>query len=383
MKTVGFDLRPLQGGYKASKTRGIGVYTRNLIKRRNLIPEGLSPAAFHDPLYESEEAGEYGSAPYRLNAVEIFLKRRMGETASQYTLMRRVVERTARAAGAGLMFFPTHLDAPPGLSIPYAVTAHDMIQAVMMERFYGSRRSRAVLRKQIAALQGARLVIAVSEHTKGDVVRLAGVEHGRIAVIHNGVDEVFRPGAPPPGRFVLPERFILNVGGIDPRKNVDLLLGAFTGFAKQRPEYGLVMTGAMENDPEYPRFLRLVRELELEGKVFTLGYVTQGELAGLYGLADVFLYPSLYEGFGLPVLEAMACGAPVVAADRSSVPEVAGDAAILLDPNEPEAFTKALLTLADSEDGRKKLSRAGVERAAGFSWDTCAERTYEALASAL
>lgn len=383
MKTAGFDLRPLQAGYKASKTRGIGVYTRNVLKRRFAAPAGLSIAPFHDPLYESVEAEEHGSTPYGMNGVETFLKRRMREAAAQYTLMRRVVERTARAAGAGLIFFPAHLDAPAGLSIPYAVTAHDMIQAAMMGRFHGSLKSRALLRKQTAVLRGARLVIAVSGHTKGDVVRYAGAEPDRVVVIHNGVDEVFRPGVSlPAGRFDLPERFILNVGGIDPRKNVDILLRAFAGFAKERSEYALVMTGAMEDDPEYPGFRRRVKEMGLEGKVKNLGYVTRGELAGLYGLADVFLYPSLYEGFGLPVLEAMACGAPVVAANRSSIPEVAGDAAVLLNPEEPEVFTEALLTLADSEAERKKLSRAGVERAAGFSWDACAERTYEALASA-
>jgi glycosyltransferase involved in cell wall biosynthesis len=234
--------------------------------------------------------------------------------------------------------------------------------------------------KQLSALRGAAAIIAISHHTKNDVVKYAGADPDKITVAHLGADPQFTPGAMADlSRFNLPRRYVLNVGGIDPRKNMNLLFTAFARLAEKEPDFHLVMTGALAEDP---LFLRFVAELErrgLKSRVRTLGFVTQTELAALYSHAEIFFYPSVYEGFGLPALEAMACGAPVITTSRSSLPEVVGSAALALDPDRPELFSEALLRLAGSPEERARLREAGLRQAAKFSWDNHAATVWDTL----
>jgi len=382
MGKLGFDLRPLQAGYKAHKERGIGVYTRSLINRRHLAPKGLELATFYDSLYEAEEPAAHDATPYITRGLYSMVRPYLKEYVNQHIIFRMVAEETLEQADADRMFFPSHLDAPSGLIVPYVVTAHDMIQAALKERYYKSIKNRMYIEKQIEVLRDAQVVIAVSQNTKRDVVRYASVEAKKIVVIYNGVDPEFRPGVTKGAeRFNLPEKFILNVGGIDWRKNTELLFDAFAALVSEKPEYHLVMTGAIDTDPLYRRFIESMTERGLESKVKALGYVSKDELVALYNRAEVFFYPSIYEGFGLPVLEAMACGAPVISTNRSSIPEVADDAAVLLDPDKPEDFVEALSRLTGDEDKRRRLSEAGIKRAAMFTWDRCAEETYKTLAA--
>lgn len=380
MVTLGFDLRALQEGYKAHKRRGIGMYTLQLIRRAGQAPAGLSLTPLYDPAYESGDARRYHAVPMEGGGAAR-LRPYVREFLWQRFFSARILTAAARREGLAALFFPTHLDAPPRLGIPYAVTAHDMIQAAMAERYYSSFKNRLALRAQIAALRGARLILADSHHTKEDVIRYADVPGERARVAYLGADPVFRPDAQADlSRLKLPERFILNVGGVDWRKNTRLLLEAFDTLAQRRRDYYLVMAGEMQNDPRFPDLVRGISARGLQDRVITTGFVTREELAALYGRATALLYPSLYEGFGLPPLEAMACGCPVVSTNRTSIPEVCGDAAILLDPDQPEAFGHALVLLAEDEGEWRRLSRAGVERAKRFSWDNCASETWRALA---
>lgn len=382
MKTLGFDMRPLQKGFKAHKERGIGVYTKSLITRRELAPGELSIIPFHDSCYEAGEAIKTGSTEYTVGRLMSFARPYMKEYFNQHLLMRRVIERTLKKAGANRMFFPTHLDAPAGLKAPYAVTAHDMIHSALLDRHYSSFKQRMHISKQIEVLENASLIIAVSNHTKEDLLRYARVEEGRVVVVHNGVEKDFRPGAPDAlKRFSLPQKFVLNIGGIDWRKNMELLLGSFGALVKSGSDLDLVIAGAIEGDPQYSKFMRSIEDRSLKPRVHTIGYVSKDELISLYNRASIFFYPSLYEGFGLPVLEAMACGTPVISTNRSSIPEVAGEAAVALDPNEPASFDEALIKLAGSGAEREKLSEAGIKRAKQFSWDICAKKTWEALSA--
>lgn len=383
MKKVAFDLRPLQDGFKAHKARGIGVCTRNIIARRHLAPKTIEITTFHDPRYESAEAIRHGSVPVTLGAVARLLSPHLKEFINQRLFMRCAVERFAEKSGADLLYFPTHLDVPPGLRIPYAVTAHDMIQSALKDRFYGSLKNRLAMSRQKEALRGAAVIFAVSEHTKKDLVKHAGADPSKIIVTSNGVDSVFRPGGGHlPDGLIPSGRFVLNVGGVDWRKNTPLLLRSFAELHRKHPEWRLVVTGEIKNDQLYPAFRNLVSELGLERHVVETGYVTAETLCALYNRADIFFYPSLYEGFGLPVLEAMACGTPVISTDRASIPEVGGSAAALLDPDKPDDFAEALIRLAESEDERRRLSEAGIIRARMFTWDACAEKVYKGLAEA-
>lgn len=383
MGVVGFDIRGLQDGFKAHKRRGIGVYIRSLIESGGLAASGLETRLFHDATYEDAEPGALGSLACGGGSASM-ARRLMKEYAWIHFGFWRYARPALRRAGAELAFFPAHLDVPVGVGMPYVTTAHDMIQAVLQKKFYVSWKHKVDIARQKAALRGARLVIAVSRHTKDDVVRVAGVDPDRIVVVHNGIDPGF--GADTGAgleRLSLPEKFVLHVGGIDWRKNVPLLLDSFKRLADETPDYHLVVAGQIENDPRYPSFLKMIADRGLEEKVHMPGYVTRRELAALYARARVFVYPSLYEGFGYPVLEAMACGAPVVTTNVSSIPEVAGDAAALADPEDSAAFSEALVRVAGSAEEREKLSAAGVRRAAMFSWDVCGKKTGTALTSVM
>ncbi|MBF0292734.1 MAG: glycosyltransferase family 4 protein [Nitrospinae bacterium] len=382
MKKIAFDLRPLQAGFKAHKARGIGVYTRNIIARRHLAPPGVELTPFHDPRYESVESASHGSVPLELGVLARLFCPYLKEFINQRLFMRRSLERFAQKSKADILYFPTHLDVPSGLRIPYAVTAHDMIQSALKDRFYGSLKSRLAVSRQMDVLKGAAVIFAVSEHTKKDVVKHAGTDPAKIIVASNGVDTVFRPGGGHLPDGLIPDgRFVLNVGGIDWRKNTPLLLRSFAELRRKHPEWRLVVTGEIKNDPLYPAFRRFVGESGLEKSVVEVGYVTSETLSALYNRADIFFYPSLYEGFGLPVLEAMACGTPVISTDRASIPEVVGTAGVLLDPDKPQDFADALIRLAESDDERKSLSEAGLKRARMFTWDACAEKVYRGLAN--
>ena len=376
----GFDLRALQDGFKAHKNRGIGVYTRNLVTRQNMAPKGLDIKYWYEPLLEATEPKSFGATPYRRGAIARTVGPRLKESLNQILVMRKVIENTAQDAGAEMIFFPSHLDTPPGLAVPYAVTAHDMIQAAMAERLYSSMKDKLHIKMQISALKKARLIISVSAHTRDDLVRYAGCDGKKIEVVHNGVDPAFRPGVTTGAeRFDLPEKFILYVGGIDGRKNINLLFDSFSELSALKPEYHLVMTGDVAGDKLYKSHVAAMEKRGIKDRVSALGFVSNEELIALYNRATIFVYPSLYEGFGLPVAEAMACGAATLTTNRASIPEVAGDGALLVDPDDPVAFTKALVTLAENETLRKELGEKGVLQAKKFTWDKCAKETFQLL----
>jgi len=384
MKSIGFDLRALQYGFKAHKNRGIGVYTGNIIRRRDLAPQGLDVAPFYDPDYEAVEPLKLSAKPF-----DPGWARRLQPLIKDYIwshfFYKNIIDSTVKRAGVESIFFPSHLDTPAGLKAPYCVTVHDLISIALKDHYSRSVKHKAHVRKQLAVLKGARHILADSEHTKHDVVRYAHVDPSKVTVIYLGVDPEFKPEAENNRErlfLTIPEKYILYVGGIDWRKNISLLFSAFSQLLKKQPDYHLVMTGDIENDPLYHKFLRSLKERSLESKVHALGFVSRAELVRLYNRAAVFFYPSVYEGFGLPVLEAMACGAPVITTNRTSIPEVAGDAAVLLDPDEPGPFTEALIRVVESDSERAKLSKAGLARAAMFSWDKCAKLTYQTLMSA-
>jgi len=230
------------------------------------------------------------------------------------------------------------------------------------------------------AVRRARRVIAISEFTRTEIVRLLGVPPERVAVVHCGVDERFRPVRDPAVLETfrrergLPERFILYLGTIEPRKNLERLLDAYAGIRRHLP-HKLVLAGGRGWKAEgvYAR----IAALDLERDVLLPGYVPMEEQPLWYNGADVYVYPSLYEGFGLPPLEAMACGTPVVAARAASLPEVVGDAAVLVDPLSVDALSEALLRVASDADLRRTLGLAGVARAEQFTWTRTALQTLE------
>jgi len=230
----------------------------------------------------------------------------------------------------------------------------------------------------------AEAVLVISRHTGEDLKRLLGVPSDRIAVTYCGCDEDMRPL---PRAEVeafrrqkgLPERFILFLGTLEPRKNLVCLVEAFARLNSY--EVALVLAGGKGWGYE-PIFVR-IEELGLQDRVLVPGFVPVEEKAWWYNAAEIFVYPSLYEGFGLPPLEAMACGTPVVASQAASIPEVVGDAAVLVDATDPDNVAEALAYLLDHPDERKRLREKGLRRSKEFSWERTARETAQVYRSVL
>ena len=225
-------------------------------------------------------------------------------------------------------------------------------------------------------------VIADSQATADDLTRRYRVPRDKIEVIHLGCGPEYRPpsaeaAASVRSRYALPERYVLAVGTIQPRKNLGRLVEAFLQVRRAAGDAVLVLVGKPGWGAE-----PVLRQVAASGSaVRILGYVPDRDMPALLGGAEVLAFPSLYEGFGLPALEAMACGTPVICANNSSLPEIVGEAGLLVPPTEVDAIAGALILLLEDPALREELRRRGLERAAGFTWRRCAESTLDLLES--
>lgn len=283
--------------------------------------------------------------------------------------------RMLRQDGARLVH--VHYAGPIPSPCPLVVTVHDLSFRIFPEFF--SPRDRAVLGTLVPrTLKRAAAVLVPSESALRDILRFYPMPAERITVTPEAAAAHFRPQPADEvsrvkTQYGLAARYVLAVGNLQPRKNLERLLSAFANLASRVDDVQLVVVGqkAWRGDG----LERLVMRMGLAARVRLTGYVPASDLAAIYSGAAVFCYPSLYEGFGLPVLEAMACGAPVVTSDSSSLPEVAGDAAILVDPTSVGKLSLALESLLSSEVNREALRRRGLARAAKFSWRRTAALT--------
>ena len=274
-----------------------------------------------------------------------------------------------------------------GRTAKTVVTVHDVIVLILPETF--TARHRLVVRTALARVRRkADRVIVPSRAVKRDVVTRLGVAGDRVAVTPEGCDPRFRPvrsaGAlrAAAAKYGLPPRYVLAVGTLEPRKNLTTLLRAFARLRRDGdvdPGLRLVLAGARGWLDE-PIF-RSVRSLGLEKAVHFPGFIDDDDLPAVYGGAGLFVFPSLYEGFGLPLLEAMACGVPVVTSNVSSLPEVAGDAALLVDPRDVDGLAAAVSRALRDAGLRERLRAAGLARARQFSWQTTARLTLDTYAS--
>jgi glycosyltransferase involved in cell wall biosynthesis len=266
---------------------------------------------------------------------------------------------------------------------PTVVTVHDVIQFVLPE--YAWRKiSRLYFGLVSAGARRADAVITVSECSKRDIEKLLGLPPERIHVIGNAVDASLFPVRDPwllanvRERYGIGPRFVLYFGGFDLRKNVPRLIQAYARLPERlRREYQLVIAGRYQHlgHPLYPDPRVTVQSLGLEGNVVFTGQIREQDKGPLYSAATLFAFPSLYEGFGMTPLEAMACGTPVVTSNRSALPEVVGDAGVLVDPYDTDAIAQALAEALENTGLREELSRRGLERARRFTWPQVAEQT--------
>ncbi len=260
------------------------------------------------------------------------------------------------------------------------ITVHDLA-FLLYPRFLTKQSARYYGQIDIAARR-ANHIIAVSQSTKRDVIKLLGVPADKVTVIYEAIQPIFRPldhaqaRAHVAATHGITQDYILFVSTIEPRKNLPTLLEA---FRKLREHYHsqaqLVIAGRRGWLTE--QIDELVSKLQLDGQVHFLGPVSNEELVYLYNAARVFAFPSFYEGFGLPPLEAMACGTPVVVSNTASLPEVVGDAAQLVDPNDIEAWNVALWRVLSDEGLRSEMCQKGLRRTTSFSWERAARETLD------
>jgi glycosyltransferase involved in cell wall biosynthesis len=269
---------------------------------------------------------------------------------------------------------------------PAVATVHDLTLELFPDNV--DLRSRLYYRRLLrAGVRRARRIIADSESTKGDLCRLWDVPPQFIEVIPLAPAPTFQKPVPASRvcdvlkRYGLPDTYLLGVSTLQPNKNFARLLEAYALARGRLPEdTSLVVVG--QPGWRYEGVVRSTRELGLDGSVRFIGYVPDADLAALYSGALAFVYPSLYEGFGLPPLEAMACGAPVIASHASSLPEVVGDAGLLVDPLDVEDIAAAMVRVASDPVLREAMRQAGRARASRFSWQKCAQRTLAVLEAA-
>lgn len=290
------------------------------------------------------------------------------------------VERAARGARAGLLHLPS-ASGPVRGKLPTVVTIHDLsvLHSPRDFRPWFRQYARVVIPR--LARRAAR-VITVSEATRRDVLERFGLPDERVVAIPNGVDAV-TPQAPDGDTENLPERFVLSVGALEPRKNLGRLFEAIRLLAERPGTSDIALVHAGAYGWLAGGIVRAAHSSALRDRIRLLGYVPEERLASLYAEARLLAYPSLLEGFGFPVLEAMARGCPVVTSDRSSLPEVAGDAAVLVDPESVEDIAEGIARVWEDDRLAADLRSRGFERARLFSWERTARLTADVYASVL
>jgi glycosyltransferase involved in cell wall biosynthesis len=293
-----------------------------------------------------------------------------------------------------VLHFPAHMDAPSWSPVPYIVTVLDLIPLIcrdIYEAEVSSWRFRLARWLELRAIKNAAMILAISQCTAQDVNRILDVPMERIRVTYLGIDPVFFQPSQQEDELELlsmfpqvrDRQFMSYVGGIDPRKNVPQLIRTFGAVVERFRERGaqppcLVLIGRIEQDRNYGALVSLVAALGLEDLVIFTGYLPDAKMRTLVRLSDLFVFPSLYEGFGLPPLEAMAMGVPVLAAKNSCLPEILGCAAHWFEPNsvdEGSATVDALLTNTDFRISKRHL---GISQARRFTWDATATATLAA-----
>jgi glycosyltransferase involved in cell wall biosynthesis len=280
------------------------------------------------------------------------------------------------------LFHAPHYVLPPLVRCKSVVTIHDVIH-LMFPQYLPNRMALSYARLSIGlAARRATRVMTVSESSKRDILRYVQIPPDKVDVIYNAYDERF--GVEPKEedvvrvreRYQLHDEFVLYAGNVKPHKNLERLIQAFDLVRKRGLDHlKLVLIG--DEISKYAALRRAVHRHRLHQYVRFLGYLPEQTLAVMYRLAGVFVFPSLYEGFGLPPLEAMASGTPVVTSNVSSLPEVAGDAAVLVDPYDPGAIADGIHRVLTDEGLRRDLRRRGLARAHQFSWEQSVRRVRE------
>ena len=361
---IGIDISTL-----SKQAGGINKYILNLVKHLSLI----------------DSKNEYFLYAHKKIGLEPGLEKanfvmRESKNTHRVLWMQSELPSALKRDKINVVHSPCYI-APLLSGVPKVLTVHDMTSSLFPGNFTFKH---TLIYSTLVPLsiRKAERIITDSESTRNDLVRITKVPAGKITTIHLGVDKEFFPVKDQEKlrafreKYSLSGKFILNVGTLEPRKNITRLIQAFGLLKKNNKiEHKLVVAGS--KGWLYDEIFDKVNELGLSDDVIFTGFVPDEDLPLLYNCADVFAFPSLYEGFGLPVLEAMACGIPVVASNNSSLTEISGAdaAAVLVDPNSVEAIAEALHKVLSDGSFRQTLVNKGFQRAKLFNWEDTTRKT--------
>jgi glycosyltransferase involved in cell wall biosynthesis len=368
---LAYDATTIRG----NKT-GVGYYTSRLLERLTRVGGEFNP--IDELLVLSNLDLELPPLP-RCRIV------REGRFPSRALWMQAVLPFLLERVRPDLCHFTNFL-GPYFIRTPYVVTFHDMTLELLPScHTWRKRFLTRTLSPEIA--KGARRIITPSQSARRDVARWFGIPEGRIRAIPHAADPQFRPRRDPESveriesRYRVRRPYLLYVGTLEPRKNLVRAATAFSRVAPLFPDHSFYLAGDLGWQSK--GLLSALSGLPCQDRISRLGYVAEEDLAALYSNADLFVYPSLYEGFGFPVVEAMACGAPVLTSNNSSLAEIAEGSALLTDPYDVGAMSEAMERGLSDEEERERLRRAGLARAATFSWERSTGETLAVYEEAL
>ena len=374
------------------KSGGVGIYAANLLKfllkidaDNKYIGYSFFYDCFPDGWNKKESAGifsDYYTSPniytnFSLNKID------WSTNKIKKSWSRASIEGKEKLLGDVDVIHSTAYIVPELLRAKLVVTIHDL-SFILFPDFHTEENKTLLMKNLIYINSRPDKIICDSKQTKKDLIRFFHVPEEKIKVIYLGVDHVFSDHISEEKKDIILAKhdligldYILTVASIEPRKNFERIIKVFAEIVKDRKYNNLFLVCAGGAGWKNETIYSLVREKGLEEKVKFLGFVEETDLPVIYNRAKFFMYPSVYEGFGLPVLEAMASRVPVLTSNVSSLPEVAGDAAIMVDPYNEKEIYRASINLLENEKLRKELQAKGVERSNLFTWENTAFQTLE------
>ncbi|MBD3238608.1 MAG: glycosyltransferase [Candidatus Moranbacteria bacterium] len=379
----------INASFLRKKETGMGQYSLYLL-RAILTDQNNLKHKFY--LYFEEESG-YDLIENTDNLVKKILKvpfYKRDDLVKKATWEQLVLPREVKKQGIDVFFTPFN-SITKLKNIRHVMTLHDVIWKIYKKQYVNNTRKKIYFEKSFSAVEAADEVITVSVFSKREILKYLDISPERITVIKNGVADYFRyeqnKSKIPKNvkKFGVKDPYIFYIGGFEKRKNLDLLIKAFAILAKNYQHAlenrKLVIAGELweKENPLVLNVKKLVKELGIEDKVIFLGKVEDQDRAALYSRAELFVFPSLYEGFGMTILEAMAAGCPVLASNISPFKELARDAIDYFNPYRQDELLQEMIRLLTDKELRIELSLRGIERSRSFSWDKAAQETMRVL----
>jgi glycosyltransferase involved in cell wall biosynthesis len=379
---IAIDMRGSQNGFKEHLGRGIGRYVTELAPRISALMPKNNFSYLYDGRYEigNLSGSRFSPRLVATSPVPLFGKQ---EILRGHLGLPSVL----RKARIGAILHFCHEDAiyfgPRSTAFVYDLIPNRFPELYRLDANLKNRLRARIFR---AIARRLDMIFTISENSRKDIAEFWGVPPGKIVNVSAAIDPdiFFKRGNEEcdkvKAKYSLPQRYLLYVGGIDPRKNIPTLLRAFQSALGQNPEMRLVMVGKTEGQEGYPELRPLADQLKIAKNICLTGYVADSNLPAIYSAAEALVFPSLYEGFGLPILEALACGIPVIAGRINAIPEAAGSAAVYCDVKDPQALAEAMVGSWANGPLHERFAIEGPQRAGKFGWDKVAAKVADGLA---